>query len=117
MVKIHYTGSNDDAQPIIDLINVVINKLPDGIKRKIHVNCMVFIIDTCYGYFIGEPQNNIILLNVAQIKKDHLSINDQEYVIAHEFAHFILNHIEHSSKEENEAKELLIHWGFSKDIS
>ena len=115
MVKIHYTGSRENAQSFIDLIDEVINKLPEDIQKKIHVSCMIFLIDTGYGYFIGEPQNNIILLNVAQIKKDQLSIKNQEYIIAHEFSHFILNHVEYSTKEENESNELLIHWGFSKD--
>jgi Zn-dependent peptidase ImmA (M78 family) len=116
MVKIHYTGSKDDAQPFIDRIQAVIKKLPYDIQRSIHIGCMIIIIDTCYGYFIGKSQYNIIMLNIAQLRNDQLSEQDQEYIIAHEFAHYILDHKESTLKEEREVHELVGHWGFSKDL-
>ena len=116
MVKIFYTGFKYDVQPFIDRIQVVIGKLPDDIQQKIHKGCMIFIIDNCYGYYINNPQNNIILLNAIQIKNDCLSLKDQDYIIAHEFAHFILNHVKSSIKGEKEANILVDHWGFSKEL-
>jgi Zn-dependent peptidase ImmA (M78 family) len=115
MVKIHYTGSREDAQSFIDRIQSVISVLPEDIQQKIHVESIIFIIDTCYGYYIGKSDNKIILLNSAQMKKDQLNIQDQEYIIAHEFAHFILNHTESTTKQESEAKDLVDYWGFSKN--
>jgi Zn-dependent peptidase ImmA (M78 family) len=116
MVKIHYTGSEEDAIPYIDLIKDLIQLLPSDIQKRINTHCMIYLIDSTYGYFIGKPKYHVILLNINQIKSDNLTKKEQNIIIAHEFAHYILNHSKSTIEEEIEANQLLNQWGFSKDF-
>jgi len=54
----------------------------------------------------------MIILNFNKMFKDHLSQKEQWFVIAHEFAHFYLNHTTSSDYEEEEANRQVISWGF-----
>jgi len=117
MVKIYYTGSKEEAQPFIKIVQSVIRNLPADVQKSIHLHCMIYFVDTTYGYSIGKPDYHIILLNINQMKIDNLCYKEQHYIIAHEFAHFVLNHMESSINEEFEANKLIAHWGFSKDIN
>ena len=116
MVKIHYTCSKEDALPCIDLITDLIHLLPSDIQKRINTRCMIYLVDNTYGYFIGKPEYHVILLNINQIKKDNLTEKEQNVIIAHEFAHFILHHTTSTIKEEFEANQLVIQWGFTMDF-
>ena len=44
------------------------------------------------------------------MNQDKLSLNEQQFIIAHEIAHFIMNHKTSSQIEDDEANELVQEW-------
>ena len=112
MLHIHYTCSKKEASPFLSMIRSVIERLPADWQQRIHDQCMILLISKTYGYSIGHTQKHLILLNINEIENNKLSIREQEFIIAHEFSHFILDHTESNEKEEKEANDLVEKWGF-----
>ena len=112
MLHIHYTCLEKEASPFLSMIRSVIGRLPVDVQQRIHDQCMILLISNTYGYSIECTQKHLILLNINEIEQNSLSLREQEFVIAHEFSHFILNHKESTEQEEKEANDLVEKWGF-----
>jgi hypothetical protein len=109
---IHYTLNEEIAFKYINQIESVIKKLPKKNQKQIHNHCIILLLEETYGYFIKEPKKCLIIFNIYLFEKDKLTNKDQQLIIAHEFAHFILNHGGLTKKEEDEANSLVKEWGF-----
>jgi hypothetical protein len=110
---IHYTSSKEKAFKYIKTIKSVFQILPKNVQKKINDQCMILLLGEIYGYFIRDPTKHIIIFNISLFEKDNLNFKDQQLIIAHEFAHFLLNHNRSTNKEELEANSLVIQWGFN----
>lgn len=113
MLKIMYNMPRKTALPLINKIRYVFYKLPKDIQEKIDNDCMIILIGHTYGYRIGKSEKNFIILNFPEMKQHKLSLKEQRFIIAHEFAHYILNHTGSTPKEEDEANRLVQQWEFS----
>lgn len=113
MLPIHYSGSKEGVKPALSLIKSVESNLPQQVKDQIGTQCIIFLVGNTYGYSIGPIDRHIILLNIEKMNLDRLSTKEQQFVIAHEFAHVILGHEHSNKKEEQEANDLVLSWGFT----
>ena len=112
MVKIIYHFSNNEAHSMIEKIKYVINKLPKKIQEKLNEKCAFILLGETYGFFSGDSKKNFIILDFFRMNQDNLTLNQKHFVIAHEIAHFILDHKNSSKLEENEANDLVKSWKF-----
>ena len=110
MLTIHYTGYKNDVKEFIENIKLVLDNLPKIDQYRINDECMIFLIGKTYGFSIGVKNKHLILLNCNEILKNNLSIKEQCFIIAHEFAHFILKHTYTNNENEKEANDLVLKW-------
>lgn len=110
------------------LIAETLQKIPTKIRKNI-LDTAVFVTDENYGCVYSIPITNpkdgksfkqpIILLNF--IAMEQISKGIKMDVIAHEIAHFVLEHykyhpksLEEHLKQEKEADDLIVQWGFNR---
>jgi len=116
MLTIHYTGIKNNVNEFIENIKSALGNFPKIDQDRINDECMIFLIGKTYGFSVGVKNKHLILLNVNEILKNNLSIKEQRFIIAHEFAHFILNHTLSNDKNEKEANNLVSKWNIDKDF-
>ena len=102
-------------------VSKVLNALPENTQDKICNECVVFIIGWIHGehYWFFEHKAPIII-NAWCMEFEGISRKQKLHVIAHEFAHHVLEHIPQKlayqiRKNEMEADNLAIEWGFPPD--
>jgi Zn-dependent peptidase ImmA (M78 family) len=113
MLSIQHNYSKEEAESMIKEIRYVFKHLPIDVQKKIDENCLILLLGKTYGYSTGKSNKHLIILNIADMIQDQLSIKEQRFVIAHEFAHFFLNHTRSTDVEENEANNQVMRWGFN----
>jgi Zn-dependent peptidase ImmA (M78 family) len=118
-LSIAYTSSSQ--KNYVFSVAKVLKKLPEDVQNKIMENCFVLIFSNDYGQYRHIKYKHLIIINWSQMELDGVKWREREYVIAHEFAHFILGHSGLTKKEqkaigvnhEKEADRLATEWGFS----
>ena len=110
MIKI---PTNPKSEPYKQKIDEVIKKLPGEVADKIMKGKHPFVFIA--GENVGDHFDGIIVLNTNIMDKK--TEKYQKYVIAHEFAHFFLNHPppmtdELRKKQDNDADAKAKEWGF-----
>jgi Zn-dependent peptidase ImmA (M78 family) len=104
-----------------DYIEYVLDKLPEEDQKKIIEECVIFVVGWCHGSHHCFFQNKApIILNAWHMELENLCLKQKRHVIAHEFAHHILEHTPninkyHEKKQEKEANALASEWGFPYD--
>jgi len=101
-------------------VGSVLEKLPSKVQERLCKKVAIKITGMEYGAHLGKIDKDIILLNWFNIKINRCPKKEIQYIIAHEFAHFILNHkgLEEADfvtvclVQEKEAEELATKWGF-----
>ena len=99
------------------LIYKVLHQLPPEIRKQIREECFVWLVGYSHGDHFGYIDRDVIVLNTRLMDENGLCEAQELYVIAHEFAHHILNHpspMKGGMKEqhEKEADALAEKWGF-----
>ena len=113
MLRIQHNYHKAEAESMIKEIRFVFDHLPLDVQKKIDENCIIILLGKTYGYSTGKSNKHLIILNVYEMIQDHLSIKEQRFIIAHEFAHFFLNHSKSNDYEEKEANIQVMKWGFN----
>ena len=116
MLTIHYTGPKNEVNAFIKNIKSVLMNLPKNDQVRINDECMIFLIGKTYGFSIGVKNKHLIMLNINEISKNNMSIKEQRFIIAHEFAHFILKHTHSNDENEQEANDLVLKWNISNEF-
>lgn len=115
-VGYHYRNQKN----FLNHISFVIHNIPSDIRKTICENCIVIITGVNYGEHFGKTEKEIIIINWSQILIEGIHWKQIRHIIAHEFAHYILNHKKLTKAEqkvigvdqEKEADELATKWGF-----
>jgi len=112
VLKIQYSCSKKEANVMIRKVRYVLEHLPLDVREMIDDQCLIILLGKTYGYSTSKSNKHVIILNFNEMFKDHLSQKEQWFIIAHEFAHFYLNHTSSSDYEEEQANRQVISWGF-----
>jgi hypothetical protein len=102
------------------LVESVMEKIPDADAKEFPP----FRVEEGYlhGDCLGHGSENVTL-NLAEMEAEKLSDPAKKGVIAHEFAHVFLQHLDASwdpnviDEYENEADSKAVEWGFEEEIS
>lgn len=126
-VRILPPVANDEGEKTMLLVGKVISQLPDDIQEKVLSEITFIVLDGVYGQyerlFIPMPEvkkdKHGLYLPAIFLNMEGLKRRSEEYkktVIAHEIAHFILNH--HNAgddlSKEKQADDLCESWGFGR---
>ncbi|MCK5260633.1 MAG: hypothetical protein KAJ44_00455 [Thermoplasmatales archaeon] len=117
----------EGQEPIREHIEVVLNKLPTPIKEGICKNCLIILTGTEHGQHLGRTDKDIIILDWYAMKVEQLHWKQIRHIIAHEFAHYILEQkhmdltraeqevlgVDHEKQVDDlVADDLALRWGF-----
>lgn len=98
------------------ILTHVFEKLPEDVQKDLLKRCEIFVLGYKLGVTRKPSDKSIITLNALAMKIEDMRVGSNlkrgYHVLAHEFAHVILNHEESNEETEKEADELAKKWGF-----
>jgi len=91
-------------------------EITEKVQERIRDECDIFVLGYKLAVAYVLTDKKTITLNALAMKMEDIrlgrNIKRDYHVLAHEFAHVILNHKESTEKSEKEADELAKEWGF-----